>query len=196
MGDISRRRAQWPRAATPAPGERAAAVRPANAWAAADGVVSRPSESNPRWRAQIAPAYAGLPTRTPFTMPAVPQRSRQGKNGWAGWPRKFGGLRKGENLMSLPAGGDPNTPTGINGFGVPPVGNLYLRPHYRPPAVGGAYLKGVGPRIARPGLAQMSPPRRLTALLPNPENLYEPPRYGESQPGRGPATQTVWGRRS
>ena len=169
-GVRSKARGPWPLSGifgiTP-PGGRVSSPSPQGYTPAVGRLLKSPRDAT-RHVIEIAVTYdQGQPGRAGLTMPAPPGPTR-GKNGW-GYLRRFG--------VDIPNGGDPLTATGPNGFGVPPVGNITAGPRYRPnpPIVGYGNLT---PQVM-PGHARMGPPRRLTKLLPDPQNLWSPATYGQ-----------------
>ena len=139
-----------------------ASTPPRRGFKAATGFLLRPAANTPRRTVSLAAAYDGLPSRAGLTMPEPPTAPR----GKAAFGRPIG-YRYG--LIGRPEA------AGRSGPGIPPVGNVTPSPVVYPPAVGGLSFRG-RPQTTS---AQMRQPQRLTRLLPNPMNLWEPARYGE-----------------
>ena len=136
----------------------------ATAYLPAMGYLSAPVDHVPRRAIYVGTAYNGLPARSGLTMRG-PIPHPRGKTGWA-YLRRF-----------------PQILAGIDqeGFDVPPIGNVIPSPVFYPPA---PVIDSQGPvRVASNRVRRMNPVRRLSALLPNIENTYQPARYGDDYDG-------------
>jgi hypothetical protein len=174
---VSRRRIPYPVSEGLEDGARAS-MEQTTGYLPAAGFLSRPTTQTPRRRAEVYyTAYNGLPGRAGLTMPELPAKLL-GKISFRGRMMKFSDISDTTEPTKNIAGSPEQYG---RQFGVPPIGNVYPRPTYRPPA---PIIEMMGAPVREAGrVARMRQTRRLSALLPNPENLYQPQRYGEDYGG-------------
>jgi hypothetical protein len=137
------------------------------AYKPALGQLSRPAQNVPRRAIYVGPAYNGMPSRAGNTQPTLPERVL-GKMSYRGRMLRFEAVLAGDEYAST--------------TGMPPIGNVIPSPVFRPPAPI-VEMTASAPNVVPGRVSRMNQLRRLSALLPNPNNTYQPMRYGEDYDG-------------